>query len=237
MNKLAEKISAVMNDEELMQLLADHYQGEAQLLTTGAEENLLKLAELRGNMTEEQKERWEAIKQEFRRNRIARKADVEIGLEIASKLGDLSDHFRQTQEHTSHHSDEQLKMFALATRQLHSLNKTLQKDQTTENLHQAINDITQQLEALHTTIEQSANKPAQEIEDNTSPLLANIAEKLHNIDESLGKKQLQNELGKHLSEIAEGLQFMGQELSEVSEASQKKLNWLTRFNKIRKQDL
>src|SRR5690606_25817033 len=50
MNKMAEKVSAVMNEAEMMQMIADHYLGEAQLLTTGAESNLLKLAELRGNM-------------------------------------------------------------------------------------------------------------------------------------------------------------------------------------------
>jgi hypothetical protein len=38
MNKLAEKISPVMNEDELQQLISDHYLGEAQLLTTGAEE-------------------------------------------------------------------------------------------------------------------------------------------------------------------------------------------------------
>ena len=42
MNKMAEKVSAAMNKTELMQMIADHYQGEAQLLTSGAEENLLK---------------------------------------------------------------------------------------------------------------------------------------------------------------------------------------------------
>ena len=57
MNKLCEKVSAIMNDEELMQMISDHYQGEVQLLTTGAEHNLLKLAQLRGNMTAEQQQR------------------------------------------------------------------------------------------------------------------------------------------------------------------------------------
>jgi hypothetical protein len=61
MNKMAEKVSAVMNHEELMQLIGDHYTGEAQTLTSGAEENLLKLAILRGTITEEQQERWEHI--------------------------------------------------------------------------------------------------------------------------------------------------------------------------------
>ncbi len=48
MNKLAEKVVPAMNDEELEALIDDHYVGEAQTLTTGAEPNLLKLAELRG---------------------------------------------------------------------------------------------------------------------------------------------------------------------------------------------
>jgi MoxR-like ATPase len=61
MNKMAEKVSAVMNQAELMQLIADHYSGEAQTLTSGAEENLLKLAILRGVMTEQQRQRWQHI--------------------------------------------------------------------------------------------------------------------------------------------------------------------------------
>lgn len=61
MNKMAEKVSAVMNHEELMQLIGDHYVGEAQTLTTGAEENLLKLALLRGVMSVEEQARWDHI--------------------------------------------------------------------------------------------------------------------------------------------------------------------------------
>ncbi len=90
MNKLAEKITAVMNDQELMQLLEDHYQGEAQLLTTGAEENLLKLADLRGNMTEQQQERWEQIKRDFLRNKTMG-GDESIGNRVVAQLLDLSE--------------------------------------------------------------------------------------------------------------------------------------------------
>ncbi|MFT6085111.1 MAG: MoxR-like ATPase [Glaciecola sp.] len=61
MNKMAEKVSAVMNHAELMRLIGDHYTGEAQTLTSGAEENLLKLASLRGVMTPEQETRWQHI--------------------------------------------------------------------------------------------------------------------------------------------------------------------------------
>ncbi|WP_144392259.1 DNA repair ATPase [Pleionea sediminis] len=89
MNKMAEKVSSVMTDDELLQLISDHYQGEAQLLTTGAEENLLKLAELRGNMTTKQETRWEEIKQNFQRNQSMGGDDSDSGKKIVLQLNDL----------------------------------------------------------------------------------------------------------------------------------------------------
>lgn len=89
MNKMAEKVSAVMNDEELLQLIADHYQGEAQLLTTGAEENLLKLAELRGNLTPEQAARWEQIRADFRRAKAMGGGEADVGVRVVAQLRDL----------------------------------------------------------------------------------------------------------------------------------------------------
>ncbi|MCY9786289.1 DNA repair ATPase [Nocardiopsis sp. EMB25] len=69
MNRLAEKIVPVMNDAEVEAAIDDHYLGEAQTLTSGAEANLLKLAELRGVMTPEQEARWTEVKEAFRRSR------------------------------------------------------------------------------------------------------------------------------------------------------------------------
>ncbi|MDY7231563.1 DNA repair ATPase [Hyalangium rubrum] len=67
MGKLAEKVVAAMTDEELERLIDDHYQGESQTLTTAAEQNLLKMQELRGRLTAEKAKRWEEIKQGFAR--------------------------------------------------------------------------------------------------------------------------------------------------------------------------
>jgi len=69
MNKLAEKVVSAMNEEELQQLIDDHYASESQTLTTGAEQNLLKLAELRGRLTPAQSARWVEIKESFVRTR------------------------------------------------------------------------------------------------------------------------------------------------------------------------
>ncbi|GAA4450664.1 DNA repair ATPase [Phytohabitans houttuyneae] len=62
MNKLAERIVPVMNDDELEAVIDDHYLGEAQTLAANAEANLLKLAELRGRLSGERAARWAQVK-------------------------------------------------------------------------------------------------------------------------------------------------------------------------------
>ncbi|MEZ0071259.1 DNA repair ATPase [Planotetraspora sp. GP83] len=69
MNKLAERIAPVMNDGELHAVIDDHYLGEAQTLASGAEANLLKLAELRGTMTADQARRWAEVKSGYLRSK------------------------------------------------------------------------------------------------------------------------------------------------------------------------
>ncbi len=68
MNKIAEKVLPIMNEQEMQTLMLSHYQNEAQTLTTGAEANMLKFKELYGVISEEEKARWEDIKESFRRN-------------------------------------------------------------------------------------------------------------------------------------------------------------------------
>lgn len=89
MNKMAEKISAIMTDKELADLVDDHYQGESQLLTTGTEANLLKLAELRGLLTSEESKRWASIKADFKRNLAMGGDDTDSGQQIVGQLNDI----------------------------------------------------------------------------------------------------------------------------------------------------
>ena len=89
MNKMAEKISAIMTDAELADLIDDHYQGESQLLTNGTEANLLKLAELRGELTSDQTIRWESIKADFKRNVAMGGDDTDNGQKIVGQLSDI----------------------------------------------------------------------------------------------------------------------------------------------------
>ncbi|UCA47928.1 DNA repair ATPase [Streptomyces sp. WA6-1-16] len=91
MNKIAERIVPVMNDDELSAVIDDHYAGEAQTLTTGAEANLLKLAALRGTLTAEQAERWAAISGSYVRNQALGGPDGDPVTRAVAALGLLAD--------------------------------------------------------------------------------------------------------------------------------------------------
>jgi len=91
MNKIAEKVVAAHTPEEIEALLDDHYAAEAQTLTTGAEQNLLKLAELRGRMTDPQRTRWEAIKKEYLRQKRMGSRDDDPVARITGTLSTLGE--------------------------------------------------------------------------------------------------------------------------------------------------
>ena len=89
MNKLAEKVVPIMNDAEIELLIDDHYQGESQTLTTGAEENLLKLAEMRGSLSPSEAARWEEIRRGFRRVTAQGGAEADPVDKVVGQLSDI----------------------------------------------------------------------------------------------------------------------------------------------------
>ncbi|MFE7116595.1 AAA family ATPase, partial [Streptomyces sp. NPDC057654] len=91
MNKIVERIAPVMNDAELTAVIDDHYAGEAQTLTTGAEANLLKLGELRGTLTAEQTARWAEIKSSYVRTQALGGSDEDPRVRTLAALGLLAD--------------------------------------------------------------------------------------------------------------------------------------------------
>lgn len=68
MNKLVAQVVPMMNDMEIQQLILVHYENESQTLTADTESNMLKLKELAGLMSDQEKARWEEIKTIFRKN-------------------------------------------------------------------------------------------------------------------------------------------------------------------------
>jgi ATPase involved in DNA repair/ATPase family associated with various cellular activities (AAA) len=91
MNKLAERIVPAMNDQELEATIDDHYLGEAQTLTSGAEANLLKLAELRGRLTPEQATRWADVKAAYLRDKALGGAEDDPMVRAVGAVGLLAD--------------------------------------------------------------------------------------------------------------------------------------------------
>ena len=89
MNRLAEKTLPIMNDEEVQDLIMDHYKGESQTLTTGAEANLLKFRELTGTLSDEESERWKEIKKVYQRNQLMGQGDPSdpVGRIVAQLTG------------------------------------------------------------------------------------------------------------------------------------------------------
>jgi hypothetical protein len=85
MNRIAEKVLPVMNDQELETLIVSAYQNDAQTLTTGTEWNLLKFKELLGILSGVERERCEDIRRTFRQNVKLRGvgSDDKVGLVIA----------------------------------------------------------------------------------------------------------------------------------------------------------
>ncbi len=70
MNRIAEKIIPLMTDQEVVDIIQDHYENESQTLTSGAESNLLKFKELEDLATPEEAARWESIKKDFTKNKM-----------------------------------------------------------------------------------------------------------------------------------------------------------------------
>ncbi|MBT3376623.1 MAG: AAA family ATPase [Lentisphaerae bacterium] len=70
MNRMAEKVFPVMTDEEVIQVVFDHYYNEAQTLTTGAESNILKFKEMMQALTDDEQARWQEIRTEFGRRQV-----------------------------------------------------------------------------------------------------------------------------------------------------------------------
>lgn len=98
MNKIAEKVVPIMNDQEMLNLIRSHYQNQAQTLTSDAQANLLKLDEIIGLLEGERLERWNDIKRTFQRNLLLGGADEGSQLgQVLAQMTSFSDGLHQIQ--------------------------------------------------------------------------------------------------------------------------------------------
>ncbi len=83
-----------MNDEEVKQVIMDHYSDESQLLTSGAEFNLLKFKEMQKWITDEEQERLDYIRKTFSKNLTLGKAgEGDPITEISGQIRLFNDRF------------------------------------------------------------------------------------------------------------------------------------------------
>ncbi len=68
MNRIAEKVLPIMNDQELETLILSNYENDAQTLTSNTESNMLKLKDMLGWLSAEEAKRWADIRRTFQQN-------------------------------------------------------------------------------------------------------------------------------------------------------------------------
>ena len=186
MNKMAEKVVAIMDETELQQLIDDHYVGEAQLLTTGAEENLLKLKELRGTLNKQESQRFEQIKAEFKiRNSVAGEEDG--ATKIATQISGIKDHLNDMSQ-------------ALA--QEHNLSKT--------RVTKQVSTITQAIKDLNLDV-QVVNNPLPALGDALSSLSETMTNSFVPIVVAMNKKlEINMEVLEEVTKLSEKLTRLSQ---------------------------
>ncbi|MFN6162635.1 MAG: DNA repair ATPase [Planctomycetota bacterium] len=191
MNRIAEKVVPVMNDEELQRLILTCYQQDAQTLSRDGESNLLKLRELLGILTDEEAARWASIKKTFvEKNRLrGLSGDDSTAQFLASLLGihDGLDSIRgalETAASKRQHDDEQplpeprvivqhsvpRVMTELIRSQFQLLYDGLrpvlegvaQNSATSERLNAAIKDLLARYQAMEAAAKNSAEPPPDE---------------------------------------------------------------------------
>ena len=98
MNRIAEKVVPIMNDDELDTLILSNYQNDSQTLTSDNEANMLKFKELIGKLSDEEATRWEEIRTTFARNNrlLSVGADDRLGQAVV-ELSAFSDGLKAIQ--------------------------------------------------------------------------------------------------------------------------------------------
>lgn len=170
MNRLAEKVVAIMNDAEVQRLIGNHYQNEAQTLTTGAEANLLKFKELIGIQTPDEEARWEEIKKTFKRNQLVRGGDANDP--VSRVVGQLSG-FQSGLQAIQETLEKQLM-------HRHAAPPTPAPTVTID-----LAPIGKTLEALRTTVENRLHLPPAHVEPPGNGLSAQLGEGLKALREDL----------------------------------------------------
>ncbi len=214
MNRLAEKVVAIMNDDEVRALVIGHYRGESQTLTTGAEANLLRFKELIGELKPDEAARWADIKKTFQRNQFTRGTDQNdpVGRVVA-----------------------QLSLFQTG---LESIQTTLANvaAKPKEPVVLDVSSLGQSLESLRTTVAAAASRPQAPITLDLGSIGQSLESLRTTLEERLGRvvaataptpnavPAAANAAAANLervgAQLGEGLKALGEDLSRSLHAAQ-----------------
>ncbi len=161
-----------MDDSELTDLINDHYLSEAQLLTTGAEENILAFKALNGLLNNEEQQRHAEIIAEFKaRNAVA---GDDPSTRIAQQIARLNDGLET-------HLSDALTALNNNHRAGQHIGQSLQ--QLNKNLEQSLNNLPQQLNAGN-SVGLAISKVRETVKSGLKPI-ANAMQKEIGIDEAM----------------------------------------------------
>jgi len=210
MNRLAEKVVAIMNDDEVRALVIGHYRGESQTLTTGAEANLLRFKELIGELKPDEGARWSDIKKTFQRNQFTRGTDQNdpVGRVVA-----------------------QLAQFQAG---LESIQTTLASAvaRPKEPLVLDVSSIGQSLESLRATVADAASRPQTPVTVDLGPIGRSLESLRATLEDRLGRVLAATSapaapapattagIEKIGAQLGEGLKALGEDLSRTVNAAQ-----------------
>ena len=92
MNRIAEKVFPIMNDEELERLILTSYQQDSQTLSRDSESNMLKFKDLTGKLDDVEQARWNSIKKTFvEKSRLKGLSGDDSTAQLLSSLMGISD--------------------------------------------------------------------------------------------------------------------------------------------------
>jgi hypothetical protein len=185
MNKLAEKVVPALNETELQRIVDDHYLGEAQTLTTGAEWNLLRLRELRGVLSDEERRRIGEIREGYQRMKRLGGSEEDPVVRAVSQLNDIGEMLRKIGE---------------GLRTMQGFNEHTDLGRRLDAIREGLQGL-QAVDHLGTTLGQQLDAVGQGVQTRLDSIGAGL-QGLQNIS------QLGSALGRRLDAITQGLQAM-----------------------------
>ncbi|HAV63724.1 MAG TPA: hypothetical protein DCY13_15325, partial [Verrucomicrobiales bacterium] len=193
MNRLAEKVVTIMNDDEVLALAIGHYQREAQTLTTGTEANLLKFKSIIGILAEAEAARWEEIKRTFQRNQVTRGVDQsDAAGRVVAQLASVQTGLEAIQQ---------------------ALREELSRPTAAPQVHLDLTPLVNHLEALRSTVAERLATPERETTGpaDSSALAGRLSDELGSLRKELSRaiKDV------HSGTMAEAMKRMEHEMEMV----------------------